>query len=400
MPEGKQIFEQYYNVLLQIAHDHNISLGISRSVNAYRERRARALEKFPHTVKLAEEVRQLKEDCIGRLDDLVQKATASLKENGAQVYHAESASDALEIIGDIVGSGKVILSGKTLTGEEIGLRQYLQNLDNEFWETDTGELIQQLRGEKPLHYLCPSPHVSREQVAELLTNLLHREVSSDVSMEVRTIREFLRSKYFEADFGISGCNVLAADTGSVILLESECNIRLLTSVAPVHIVLVGIDKVVPTFQDALKVAEVAWRYGGFVMPLYISAVSGPSATGDIEYTMVQGASGPLQLHVVFLDNGRRTLAQDPILREALYCLKCGGCLFECPIFQLAAGYYGGRGYFGGVGAILVAYMSGGFSQAAPIAYTCLRCGRCTEFCPQSIDLSKLIAELRHRIVES
>jgi len=398
MPEPKQIFEKYYKELLHTAQDHNIVLGISRSMRAYKERRDRALERFPHTVELAEEVRCLKEDCIGRLDELVQKASASLEENGAQVYYAESAGDALKIIGEIVGSGKVVLSAKTLTGEEIGLRHHLEGLGNEFWETDAGELIQQLRDEKPMHYLCPSLHVTREQVAELLTNLLGREIPPDVAVEVKTIREFLRSKYFRADFGISGCNVLAADTGSIFLLESEGNIRMLTSVPPVHIVLVGIDKVVPTFHDAFKVAEVAWRYGGFTIPLYISTVSGPSATGDIEYTMVRGASGPLELHVVFLDNGRSTLAKDPVLKEALYCLKCGGCLFECPVFQLAAGHYGSRGYFGGVGAILTAYMGGGFEEAAPIAYTCLRCGRCTEVCPQSIDLSKLIPELRHRIV--
>ncbi|MBA7614444.1 Lactate utilization protein B [subsurface metagenome] len=398
MPEAKQIFEEYYKELLHTAHDHNIALGISRSVSAYRERRDRALERFPHTVELAEEVRHLKEDCIGRLDELIQKASASLEENGAQVYYAESAGDALKIIGELVGSGKLVLSAKTLTGEEVGLRHHLESLGNEFWETDVGEFIQQLREEKPMHYLGPCLHVTREQVAELLTNFLGREIPPDAEVEVRTIREFLRSKYFKADFGISGCNVMAADTGSILLLESEGNIRMLTNLPPVHIVLVGIDKVVPTFHDAFKVAEVAWRYGGFTIPLYISTVSGPSATGDIEYTMVRGASGPLELHVVFLDNGRSTLAKDPVLKEALYCLKCGGCLFECPIFQLIAGHYGGHGYFGGVGAILTAYMGGGFEEAAPIAYTCLRCGRCTEVCPQAIDLSKLIPELRHKIV--
>lgn len=398
MPKPKQIFEEYYDVLLRKAHDDNISLGLSRSVTAYRERKARALEKFPHTVELAKEVRHLKEDCIDRLDELVEKASAALEENGAQVYHAESADEALKIIGEIIGSGKVIVSGKTLTGDEVGLRQHLESLGNEFWETDAGEFIQQLRGEKPMHYLGPSLHVTREQVAELLTDLLGRDVPPDIPVEVKTIREFLRSKYFKADIGISGCNVLAADTGSVILLENEGNIRMSTTVPPIHIVLVGIEKVVPTFHDAFKVAEVVWRYGGFTIPLYISSVSGPSATGDIEYTMVRGASGPLELHVVFLDNGRSTLARDPVLKEALYCIKCGGCLLECPIFQLAAGHYGGRGYFGGVGAILSAYMGGGFDEAAPIVYTCLRCGRCTEVCPQSIDLSKLIPELRHRIV--
>ena len=398
MPEPKQIFEEYYDELLRSAHDHNLSLGLLRSVSAYRENRARALERFPHTVELAEEVRCLKEDCIGRLDELVQKASATLEENGAQVYNAESADDALKIIGEIVGSGKVVVSAKTLTGEEVGLRHHLEDLGNEFWETDTAQFIQQLREEKPMHYVYPSLHVTREEVAELLTNLLGREIPPDIPVEVRTIREFLRSKYFKADVGISGCNVMAADTGSVFLLESEGNIRMSTTVPPVHIVLVGIEKVVPTLHDAFKVAEVAWRYAGFTIPLYVSLISGPSGTADIECTLVHGSSGPVELHVIFLDNGRSTLAKDPILKEALSCIKCGGCLFECPVFQLTAGHYGGCGYFGGVGSILTAYMGGGFDEATPIAYTCLRCGRCTEVCPQSIDLSKLIPELRHRIV--
>ncbi len=398
MPEPKQIFEEYYDELLHSAHDHNISLGLSRSVSAYRKSRAQVLERFPHTIELAKEVRRIKEDGIGRLDELIQKASATLTENGAQVYYAESADDALKLIGEIVGSGKVVLSAKTLTGEEVGLRHYLEGLGNEFWETDIGQFIQQLREEKPMHYTAPSLHVTREEVAELLTNLLGRAIPPDIPVEVRTIREFLRSKYFKAAVGISGCNVLAADTGSVFLLENEGNIRMLTTVSPVHIVLVGIEKVVPTLHDAFKVAEVTWRYAGFSIPLYVSMVSGPSGTGDIEKTMVHGSSGPLELHVIFLDNGRSTLAKDSVLKEALYCIKCGSCLFECPVFQLTAGHYGSCGYFGGVGAILTAYMGGGFDKAAPIAYTCLRCGRCTEVCPQSIDLSKLILELRHRIV--
>ncbi len=399
MPEPKQIFEEYYDVLLRNAHDQHLLLGLSRSVNAYRESRAKAMERFPHTAELAKEVRRLKEDCIEHLDELVEKATASLEENGAKVYYAETGDDALKLIGGIVGSGKVIVSGKTLTGEEIGLRHYIEALGNEYWETDIAQLIQQVRKQKPMHYVFPSLHVTREDVAELLTKFLGREIPPDIPTEVRAIREFLRNKYFKADFGITGCNVLGADTGSIFLLESEGNIRMSSTVPPVHIALVGIEKIVPTLHDAFKVAEVVWRYASFTVPLYVSMISGPSGTADIQCTLVHGSSGPLELHVIFLDNGRSTLAKDPILKEALYCIKCGACLFECPVFQLAAGYYGGRGYFGGLGAILTAYMSGGFEEAAPIAYTCLRCGRCTEVCPQSIDLSRLIPELRHRIVE-
>jgi L-lactate dehydrogenase complex protein LldG len=400
MPEAKQLFEQYYDALLRSARDPDMSLGLSRSVSAYRERKARALERFPHTVKLAEEVRHLKRECLERLDELVEKASASLKENGAQVYHAARAQDALKIIGQIIGSGKVVLSAKTLTGEEIGLRQYLEGLDNEFWETDIAQFIQQLREEKPMHYVYPSLHVTREEVARLLSKLLGREIPPDIPTEVRAIREFLRGKYFQADFGISGGNVIAADTGTIFLLESEGNIRMLTNVPPVHIALVGMEKVVPTLQDAFKVAEVTWRYAGFTIPLYVSLISGPSGTADIENTLVHGSSGPVELHVIFLDNGRSELAKDPILREALACIKCGSCLFECPVYQVAAGYYGGHAYFGGVGAILTAHVGGGLAEAAPIAYTCLRCGRCTELCPQQIDLARLMPELRHRITNA
>lgn len=397
MPKPKQIFEEYYDELMRSARDPNIALGLSRSINSYRERKARALERFPHTVELAEEVRRLKRDCLGRLDELVNKASASLEENGARVYRAETAADALKIVGGIVGSGKLVLSAKTLTGEELGLRQHLEDSGNEFWETDIAQFIQQLREEKPMHYVYPSLHVTREEVAELLTRLLGREVPPDIETEVKTIREFLRNKYFQADIGISGCNVMAADTGSICLLESEGNIRMVTTVPPVHIALVGIEKVVPTLRDALNVAEVTWRYAGFTIPLYVSLVSGPSGTADIESTLVHGSSGPVELHVIFLDNGRSTLAADPLLKEALSCIRCGSCLFECPVYQLSAGYYGGHAYFGGIGAILTAFM-GGLDQAAPIAYTCLRCGRCTEMCPQQIDISRLIPELRRRIV--
>jgi len=397
MPEPKQIFEKYYGDLLRSAKDDRMALGISRSLNAFRQGRAKAMERFPHTVKLAEEIKQLKEDCIGRMGELVQKATEILEENGAQVHYAKTADDALKTIGEIVGSGKVLVSGKTLTGEEIGLRHYVESLGNEYWETDCAQFIQQLRKEKPMHYVYPSLHISREQVAEILNKLLGREVPTDITTEIRTIREFLRDKYFKADFGISGCNVMAADTGTIFLLESEGNIRMSTTVPPVHIALVGIEKVVPTLHDAFKQAEVVWRYAGFTVPLYVSMISGPSGTADIECTLVHGSSGPLELHVIFLDNGRTALAKDPVLKEALRCIKCGACLFECPVFELAAGYYGGHGYFGGLGAILTAYMSGGFDQAAPIAYTCLRCGRCTEVCPQQINLANLIPELRHRI---
>jgi len=400
MPSTKQIFEETYADLLRSARDPALWTGLSRSIEAYRNRRVKALERFPHTTQLAQEVRRIKEESVAHRQELVQKATASLSENGAKVYPASDAAEARKIIGKIVGSSKVVMASKTLTGEEIRLGDYIRGLGNEFWETDIGAFIQQLRQEKPMHYVFPSLHVTKENVAKLLSDLLGKEIPADIPTEVRVIREFLRNKYFKADVGMTGGNVLAAETGSILLMESEGNIRMVSNVPPVHIALVGIDKIVPTLSDALKVAEVTWRYAGFTIPLYVSLVSGPSGTADIENTLVHGSSGPLELHVILLDNGRSTLANDPILKEASYCIKCGGCLFECPIFQLAAGYYGGSSYFGGVGSILSAYIADGFPKTAANAYSCLCCGRCTEVCPMTIDTTKLIKELRHKLISS
>ena len=399
MSDPKQIFKDYYSELLDSSRNSNIALGLSRSISANKEKRKQVMGKYPDTPALASDVRAIKEKAVDRLEELVQEASARLKERGARVYYAQHREDALDIIGGIVGSGKIIVSAKTLAGEEVGVRHYLEGQGNEFWETDIAQLIQQLRDEKPMHYVFPSLHVTREEVAALLSKLLDREVPADIAMEVREIRNFLRNKYFSADFGISGCNVMAADTGSIFLIENEGNIRMVSNVPPAHIVLVGIEKIVPTLGDAFQVAQAIWRYAGFAYPTYLSIIGGPSSTADIENVLVQGSSGPPELHVIFLDNGRSTLAKVLLLKESLYCIKCGSCLFECPVFQMAAGHYGGCAYFGGVGSILTAYIGDDFSKAAPIAYTCLRCGLCTEVCPLSIDTSKLIAELRHQIVQ-
>jgi len=400
MPDHKKVFQDYYSGLLVSACDPKLEIGLARSVKAYRERRSKTLKRFPKTIELAKEVRLIKEESANRREELVKIAKENLESNGAKVHLAKTADDALKIIDGIVGTGKVLVSAKTLTGEEVELREHLESRGNEVWETDIGQFIQQLRKEKPMHYVLPSLHVSREEVAGLLTKFFGKEIEPDIATEVRTIREFLREKYFKADFGLSGGNVVAADTGTIVLIENEGNIRMSTNVPPVHIALIGIDKIVPTFEDAIKVAEVTWRYAGFAIPFYLNLISAPSGTADIENTLVYGSSGPLELHVIFLDNGRSALAKDPVLKEATYCIKCGGCLLECPVFQLTAGNYGGRSYFGGVGTILSAYVADGMSAAAGIAYSCARCGRCVEECPLSIDAPGLIAELRHRILKN
>jgi L-lactate dehydrogenase complex protein LldG len=284
-----------------------------------------------------------------------------------------------------------------MTGEEIELREHLEEWGNEVYETDLGEFIIQKLGSRPMHILAPAIHVPREDVAQLFSEITGENLPpDDIARLVATARKLLREKYFQADIGMSGANVVAADTGALFLIENEGNIRLATGAPPVHIALVGMEKLVPTFIDACKVAEVTWRYANYTIPQYISVVSGPSATGDIEKVVTRPAHGPKEFHVIFMDAGRTELAKHPILRQALYCLRCGGCLYECPVFAVTAGHFGDK-YFTSIGAVWAAMISQDIEKAASLAYTCLTCGRCKIRCPMQIDGPAMCVELRKAI---
>jgi iron-sulfur cluster protein len=389
-------FKAYKKKLKEAARDPKISVALERAIASFRKNVEEALAKFPHTLKMAEEVRGIKERSIARMEKLVEQACEAIRANKGQTYVARTPAEALEIIEGIVGSGKLIVKGKSLTSEEIDLREHLEERGNEVYETDLGEYIVQLLGIKPMHLLAPAVHVPKEDVAELLSRVTGKKVPPNIEAEVATVRRILRDKFFRANIGMSGANVVAADTGTLVQIENEGNIRLSTGAPPVYIALIGMEKVVPTIDDAFKVAEVTWRYAGYTVPAYVNLVSGPSKTGDIEKVTTYGAHGPKEMHVIFLDAGRTKLAQDPVFKEALYCLRCGGCLYECPLFAVTAGHFGDK-YFGGIGAIWTAFVTGELADAAPLIYSCLSCGRCKIRCPMKIDSPQLCLELRKRI---
>jgi iron-sulfur cluster protein len=391
-------FKGYKKRLQKAAHDPKISVALKRAIESYRKNVEEALKKFPHTLKMAEEVRRIKEQSIPRMEELVKQACAAIEANKGKAFIARTPAEALKIIEKIVGTGKLIVKGKSLTGEEIDVREHLEAKGNEVFETDLGEYIVQLLGIKPMHLLAPAVHVPKEDVAKLLTKVTGKKIPPDIETEVATVRGILRDKFIRADIGMSGANVVAADTGTLLQIENEGNIRLSTSVPPVYIALVGMEKVVPTIEDAFKVAEVTWRFAGYTVPAYVNLVSGPSKTGDIEKVTTYGAHGPKEMYVIFLDAGRSKLAQDATFKEALFCLRCGGCLYECPLFAVTAGRFGDK-YFGGIGAIWTAYVTGDLTDASPLTYSCLSCGRCKVRCPMEIDAPQMCLELRKRIAD-
>ncbi|MDA8441976.1 MAG: LUD domain-containing protein [Peptococcaceae bacterium] len=390
-------FADYTKNLNAAGKDERIKTALTRAVHAYRSTVDETLQRFPHTPELAAEVRELKAEAVIKRDDLLRQAMESVERNKGKAFYAADKQAALALAREIIGKGKVVVKGKSMLGEELHLREDLEEYGNEVWETDLGEFILQLKHDRPMHILSPAIHVPREQVAEIFSKFFGKEVPPDIAQEVAVVKEFMRDKFFQADVGISGANVVAADTGAMVMIENEGNVRLATAAPPVHIVFVGVEKIVPTFQDAMKVAEVTWRYAQYGVPGYVSIITGPSKTGDIEKVTTYGAHGPKEFVVIFVDNGRSTMATEPEFSAALHCLRCGGCMYECPVFQVTAGHFG-HTYLGGIGTVWTAFVAGGMEKAAPLAYTCLRCGRCVERCPMQINIPAMVGELRKRIV--
>lgn len=392
----KDIFN-YSKGINKASDDANIQKALKRAIDSYRNNLKEALERYPHTSDLAEEVKKIKVESNRNWKSLMDKAIESIERNHGHGYFVKNADECIDLIDQIIGRNKQIVKGKSMLGEEIHLRKRLEKLGHEVWETDLGEFILQVKDEKPMHILSPAIHMPREQVADEFSKFFGRNIPPIVEEEVGAVREFLREKYFSADVGISGANVVAADTGQIAIIENEGNVRLCTGVPPIHIAIVGIEKLVPTFLDAMKVCEVNWRYGQYGSPGYLNIISGPSKTGDIEKVTTYGAHGPKEFHVIFLDNGRKELMEDDICSEASLCLRCGGCMYECPVFALTAGYFGNI-YMGGIGAVWTAFIKDHKQEAAPSVYNCLRCGRCVEQCPMKIDVPNMISKLRERII--
>ncbi len=389
-------FEEMREFLKEKLRDEELRIALERSRKSYLAKRRRYLEKYSYIKELAKEVRSIKERAVSKLDELVRQAMDSLEENKVQVHLARTADMAREIVGDIVGSHKLVVKAKSITTDEIGLRSFLQERGNEVWETDLGELIVQWLGSKPMHFITPAINVRRERVAELIREKIGAEVDPDDIPEMtKVVRRFLREKFIRADFGVTGANVLSADTGSLFLITNEGNGRLVTALPEVHIAVVGVEKIVPTLEDAFKVCDVIMKYAGYGAVAYLSAITGPSKTGDIEKTIVYGAHGPREVHVILLDNGRMKASRDPVLREALYCLRCGSCQYLCPVFDLVGGYWGGDAYVGGIGVLWNA-ITGRMDEAMIQSFFCLGCGKCKEVCPMNIKTPEAIREIRAR----
>jgi len=368
-------------------------IAIQRTINNNVPRVYKILKEHPYILDLAKKVREAKLCVVSDVEKYIEQTIEAVKRNGGNAYFVHDENEAKELVGKIVGKGKTVVMGKSMVAYELGIRKYLTSLGNEVWETDLGEFLIQLSNEPPSHIIAPAIHMTKENVAKLLKEKLDFNVSSDSTHEelVQKVREFLRNKFLSADVGITGANAVAADVGSIVLVENEGNIRMSTVVPPIHISIVGVEKIVPTLQDAMNEALVQAAYAGLYPPTYVNVTSGPSSTGDIEMKRVSPAHGPKEFHLILVDNGRINASKDEILREALLCIRCGRCHLHCPIYRILDSSWGDPPYSGPMGSMWSYIVN---KDSKPAMY-CAHSGNCKEVCPMKINIPKVLEYIKY-----
>jgi iron-sulfur cluster protein len=344
-----------------------------------------------------QKARAIREKNISRLPELIDHFTREAENAGAKVHRAQGPQQAVDAILQIAREKKarLIVKSKSMVSEEIELNAALEKSGFQVVETDLGEWIIQLAGDKPSHITAPALHLTKEKIAEILTRRLGRTVPADAKEIVRIAREEMRKNFIQADIGISGANFAIAESGTLVIVSNEGNVRLATTLPPVHIAVVTAEKFVETFEEAavlLKALTVA--SAGKKLTSYVSFITGPSSTTDIEKEHIVGVHGPAEVHIIILDGGRLALAESADFKEILYCLKCGGCMLVCPVFQSVGGHvFGGPVYPGGIGTLLTA-MTRSLGESYRTIGFCADCKKCEEFCPVGIPTGDLLLKLK------
>jgi L-lactate dehydrogenase complex protein LldF len=368
--------------------DARLQGALKGATGRFREARAAALAELPEVEALRDHLKAVRAAAIanlaGHLEEFERNATAA----GAQVHWARDGAEACRIITDIALANDVTLAAKSksMATEEIHLNEALLAAGVIPVETDLGEWIIQLDGDPPYHIIAPAIHKTKEQVAELFERETGLPQSADdIGALTQTARLLLREKFLAAGMGISGGNLGVAESGSVVLVTNEGNGRMVTTLPPVHVAVLGIEKIAPTWDDAAAwLALLARSATGQPMSIYTTAVSGPARPAD--------ADGPRQVHIVLLDNGRSRLLNTPY-EEVLQCLRCGACLNSCPVYREAGGHAYGSPYSGPIGAVITPLLFG-LEKYPALPHASTLCGECKVVCPVRIDLPRMLLELR------
>ncbi len=379
-PFKTRIREKIADSALQTALDGNALKRVQGRTTAFA-----SLPDWPQRRKRAHAIRS---EVIANLDTYLAQFIRKVEENGITVHRAKDAEEAINIVLSIAGakhaSPLLIAKSKSMVSEEIGVNHALEAAGHRVVETDLGEYIIQLRGERPSHIITPAVHLRRHEVGQLFAEKLGIPYTEDIPTLTNTARRVLREVFLTADVGLSGVNFGVAETGTLTLVTNEGNGRMVTTLPPVHIALMGMERLLPTLDD---------------LSLFLSLLP-RSATGQklsVYTQLIHAPENGQQKHLIIVDNGREAMRQSP-LREALYCIRCGACLNTCPVFREIGGhaYVGATGsiapYPGPIGSVVSPGLGG--SEFAHLAQASTLCGACKDACPVDIDLPKMLTRVR------
>ena len=339
-----------------------------------------------------EKAKNIKWKALETLDVQLEKFEVNFLKNGGKVIWAENIEQACDAVLKICREKncKTVVKSKSMVTEEIHLNDFLEKHQIESIETDLGEYIQQLDQEPPYHIVTPAMHKSKEDVARVFHE--HLNTPLDLSPEEMTLvaREKMRGKYVQAEIGVTGANFLIPETGSIAITENEGNARLSAAFPKTHIVITGIEKVIPQLQDLSLFWPLLATYGtGQQMTVYNSIISGPRSAREQD--------GPDEMYVILLDNGRTNILQDPVSRESLYCIRCGACLNACPVYKNIGGHSYGTTYSGPIGSVITPNLKD-LGEWNHLSHASSLCGGCTEVCAVKINLHELLLNNRRETV--
>ena len=328
---------------------------------------------------------------LENLDYYLYQLSEKVSKNGGNIFFAETAEEATNYIEKIIQQKKAkkIVKSKSMVTEEIGLNKVIERNDCEVVETDLGEYILQVDDcDPPSHIVVPALHKNRTQIKEVFANKLNYQGSDDPEEMTRFVRNYIRSDFLEADIGITGCNFAVAESGTVALVTNEGNARLATSLPKTHIAVMGMERIVPTFEELDIVISLLCRSAvGLPMTGYVTALTGPREA--------EHCDGPKEFHLVIVDNGRSDILASEF-KDILRCVRCAACVNTCPAYRHIGGQSYGSIYSGPIGAVLSPLL-GGYDDFKDLPYACSLCRACHDVCPVKIPLSDLLVKHREKM---
>lgn len=350
-------------------------------------------QQFSELELARERAKNIKWKAIETLDKQLETFEANITKRGAKVIWAEDAQHALNEIKKICEEKKckTLVKSKSMVTEELHLNHFLEQNGIESVETDLGEYIQQLDGEPPYHIVTPAMHKSKEDVAKLFAEKLGTDPKATPEQLTLVARKVLREKYVQAEVGVTGANFIIADVGGIALTENEGNARLSCAWPKTHIVIAGIEKVIPSMTDLGLFWPLLSTYGtGQKVTVYNTIITGPKQPNEKD--------GPDEMYVILLDNGRTNILASETQRESLYCIRCGACLNACPVYKTIGGHSYETTYSGPIGSVITPHMKD-MGEWKHLSYASSLCGNCTQVCAVRINLHELLLENRNESVK-